>query len=167
MLFDVRQKMNTYTYRVGFRGALFYFAPLTFIITAGYLGYCWMLHESDGPPTFILNFLRFPWLACILVFTVLCFFRAAKNYQLTTCADHSLLSEYFLFIKLREVVVDSAARFRVEVPMPAPGAGAFSPSILFTEPRRFRIGKGLSIPTLTDIVAKLSNGEQDGTSNGG
>ena len=151
--------MSKHLYYVGFKGTLSYLALLIFIVVTGYLGYCWMLHESGGPPTFILNFLRIPWIVFISVFAGLCFFRAAKKYQLATFEDHSLLTEYLLSVKLREVMVDSQARFRVEIPMPAPGGGAFSPSILFTEPRRFRIGKGLSIADLTEIVAKLSSGE--------
>ena len=151
--------MSKSTYRVGFRGALFYFCPLIFITTIGYIGYCWMLHDSGRPPSFILNFLRIPWFGCISVFAILFIFRAAKRYQITTYADHSLLTEYFLSIKLRNVIVDSQSRFRVEVPIPPVGGGALSPSILFTEPRRFRFGKGLSITALTEIVAKLSLGE--------
>ena len=63
--------------------------------------------------------------------------------------------------RLKKIVVDpnTDSEFRVEIPMPSPGAGAFAPSILFYKPKRMRIGKGLSIADLQDIVDRLKPGE--------
>lgn len=167
MALYVRQKMSNSTYRVGFRGALFYFFPLVFIATVGHVGYRWLIHDIGEPPRFILNFIRIPWYAVLAFFAMAALFRLGKRYQVALFSDHALLTEYFLFIRMRSIRVDSRSRFRVEVPVdPAGGGGALSPSILFTEPRRFRIGKGLSIADLTEIVTKLKMGEQVGASDG-
>ncbi len=152
--------MNHRSYHVGFRGSLFYLWPLLFIVVAGWVIHRCMLGSAEGPPPpVILNFVRVPWLACIAVFVILFLFRAAKSYRLQVFEHHGTLTECLLGMELRKISVDSHSKFRLEVPMAAPGGGALSPAILFTEPRKLRMGKGLSIADLTDIVARLSASE--------
>jgi|GEM_PF-6187194 len=150
--------MSIQTYRVGLRGTMFYLMPLVFMAVVG-LGFYYFDIRKTNMPDFIFKFLLIPWLACLGIFGALALFRGLKSYQLRISGDHLELTEHFLMFRLKTVVVspDTGAEFRVEIPMPSPGAGPFSPSILFYTPKRMKIGKGLSIADLQDITDKLKS----------